>query len=77
MAHEVTVQLTAYHALEAHARDEIGIHENTAANPLQVTGSSTLAFSMSTLFLMFSILIIPEYYVCGVVMIVGISSLAL
>jgi vacuolar iron transporter family protein len=56
LAHEVTVQLTAYHALEAYARDEIGIHENTAVNPLQVTGSSTLAFSMGALFLMFLIL---------------------
>jgi len=77
LANEVAVQLTANHAREAHARDEIGIHENTPANPLQATGSSTLAFSVGALFLIFSILIIPEHYVSSVVMIVGISSLAL
>ncbi len=77
LAHEVAVQLTANNALEAHARDEIGIHENTAANPLQAAGSSALAFSVGALFPMFSILISPEHYVSSVVMIVGISSLAI
>lgn len=57
LAHEVAVQLTAHDALGAHARDEIGIHENTTANPLQAAGSSALAFSLGALFPMFSILI--------------------
>ncbi len=76
LAHEVAVQLTANNALEAHARDEIGIHENTAANPLQAAGSSALAFSLGALFPMFSILISPEQYVATAVMIVGVLSLA-
>jgi len=33
-----------------HASDEIGIYENTAANPLQAAGSSALAFSLGALF---------------------------
>lgn len=41
---QVTVQLTADDILEAHAQDEICIHENTRANPLQVAGSSAFAF---------------------------------
>jgi VIT1/CCC1 family predicted Fe2+/Mn2+ transporter len=45
-----------------HASDEIGIHENTAANPLQAAGSSALAFSLVALFPMFSISISPEQY---------------
>ncbi len=49
-AHEVAVQLMANHALEAHARDEIGIHENTPANSLQAAGSSALAFSVGAYF---------------------------
>ena len=76
LAHEVAVQLTAHDALGAHARDEIGIHENTTANPLQAAGSSALAFSLGALFPMFSILISPDQHVATVVMIVGILSLA-
>ncbi|WP_425918564.1 VIT1/CCC1 transporter family protein [Acinetobacter sp. TSRC1-2] len=76
LAHEVALQLTAHDALQAHARDEIGIHANTAANPLQAAGSSALAFSLGALFPMFSILVSPERYVAMTVMIVGILSLA-
>ena len=77
LAHEVAVQLTEKNALEAHARDEIGIHENTAAKPLQAAGSSALAFSLGALFPMFSILLSPEQYIESVVMVVGVLSLAL
>ncbi|OAL81591.1 hypothetical protein AY606_02345 [Acinetobacter sp. SFB] len=77
LAHEVALQLTAHDALQAHARDEIGIHENTAAKPLQAAGSSALAFSLGALFPMFSILVSPERYVAMTVMIVGVLSLAI
>lgn len=77
LAHEVAVQLTAHNALEAHARDEIGIHDNTSANPLQAAGSSALAFSLGALFPTFSILLSPEHLVDKVVMVVGVISLAL
>lgn len=77
LAHEVAVQLTAHNALEAHARDEIGIHENTSANPLQAAGSSALAFSLGALFPMFAILLSPEGLVGKTVMIVGVLSLAI
>lgn len=77
LAHEVAVQLTEKNALEAHARDEIGIHENTVAKPLQAAGSSALAFSLGALFPMFSILLSPEQYIESVVMVVGVLSLAL
>ena len=35
LALQVATELTNHDALGAHARDEIGIHENTAANPIQ------------------------------------------
>lgn len=41
LAKEVAIQLTTHDALGAHARDEIGIHENTAANPIQAALSSS------------------------------------
>ncbi|MDQ8934796.1 VIT1/CCC1 transporter family protein [Acinetobacter rudis] len=77
LAHQVAVQLTEKDALEAHARDEIGINEATAANPLQAAGSSALAFTLGALLPMFSILISPEAYVSWTVMIVGVLSLAI
>lgn len=41
---EVATQLTAHNALEAHARDELGINDITQANPLQAALASGLAF---------------------------------
>ena len=43
---EVAKQLTAHNALEAHARDELGIHEMTEAKPLQAALSSGVAFTI-------------------------------
>ncbi len=44
LALEVAKELTAHNALEAHARDELGIHEMTASNPLQAAFASAAAF---------------------------------
>jgi VIT1/CCC1 family predicted Fe2+/Mn2+ transporter len=43
---EVAKQLTAHNALEAHARDELGITEMTEAKPLQAALSSGVAFTV-------------------------------
>ena len=40
----VAQQLTAHNALESHARDELGLHEMTQANPFQAAFASALAF---------------------------------
>ena len=77
LAREVAVQLTTHDALATHARDEIGIHDNTAANPLQAAGSSALAFSLGALFPTIAILISPEIHITKVVMLVGLLSLVL
>ncbi|WP_024771514.1 VIT1/CCC1 transporter family protein [Aquimarina macrocephali] len=47
---EVAKQLTAHNALEAHARDELGITEMTEAKPLQAAFSSGIAFTVGGLF---------------------------
>lgn len=44
LAHQVAVQLTSHNALEAHARDELGITEMTQAQPLQAALASGLSF---------------------------------
>ncbi len=44
LALQVATQLTAHNALEAHARDELGINEITEARPLEAALASGLAF---------------------------------
>ncbi|GAK76459.1 hypothetical protein JCM19296_2056 [Nonlabens ulvanivorans] len=43
---EVAKQLTAHDALGTHARDELGISEQTEAKPLQAALSSGIAFTV-------------------------------
>jgi VIT1/CCC1 family predicted Fe2+/Mn2+ transporter len=45
LAREVARQLMAKDALEAHARDELGISETTAARPLQAAMASAASFA--------------------------------
>ncbi|RKG31104.1 VIT1/CCC1 transporter family protein [Acinetobacter tianfuensis] len=77
LAHDVAVQLTAHDALAAHARDEIGIHDNTAAKPVQAAISSALAFSSGALLPMLAILLSSEHNIEAAVAIVGVLSLVL
>ncbi|MFP9116110.1 VIT family protein [Flavobacterium sp. RHBU_3] len=44
LAHKVAVQLTAHNALEAHARDELGINDIMQAKPFQAAVASACAF---------------------------------
>jgi VIT1/CCC1 family predicted Fe2+/Mn2+ transporter len=44
LAHEVAVQLTAHDALEAHARDELGMSAHRMAQPFQAAWASAIAF---------------------------------
>ena len=44
LAQEVAIQLSKHNALEAHARDELGINEMNQANPLQAAAASGGAF---------------------------------
>lgn len=46
LASEVARQLTARDALQAHARDEIGITEHLAARPLQAAAFSAVSFAI-------------------------------
>lgn len=45
LAHEVAVQLTHHDALGAHARDELGLSEQTGARPLQAALASAASFT--------------------------------
>ena len=77
LAHQVAVQLTEKNALEAHARDEIGINEMTAAKPIQAATSSALSFSIGALCPTLAILLSPDNYLEKIVLLVGVLSLAI
>lgn len=49
LAMQVAIQLTAHNALEAHARDELGINEITQAKPLQAALASGSSFVLGGL----------------------------
>ncbi|RKR84720.1 VIT1/CCC1 family predicted Fe2+/Mn2+ transporter [Mucilaginibacter gracilis] len=49
LAHQVAIQLTKHDALQAHARDELGMNEITTANPLQAALASLASFTMGAL----------------------------
>jgi VIT1/CCC1 family predicted Fe2+/Mn2+ transporter len=49
LAAQVTEQLMAHDALGAHARDELGLSETTAARPLQAAMASAVMFSAGAL----------------------------
>ena len=77
LAEQVAIQLTAHNALDAHARDEIGILEHTSAQPFMAAFSSALAFTVGSLFPLVSILLLPEHLLDKGVMLVGVISLGI
>lgn len=60
LAREVAKQMMAKNALEAHARDELGITEITIARPLQAAIASAISFSCGAFVPVLSILIFPK-----------------
>ncbi|MEL6258585.1 MAG: VIT family protein [Pseudomonadota bacterium] len=72
LAQQVAQELMRTNALEAHARDELGISDLTKARPLQAAVSSALSFSVGAALPIIVALIAPYTHV-GVA--IGISSL--
>ena len=77
LAEDIAKQLTLHNALDAHARDEIGISDHTSAKPFLAASSSALAFSIGSLFPLISIMILPEQYLNKGVMLIGVLSLGI
>ncbi len=75
LAENVAKQLTLHNALDAHARDEIGISAHTSAQPFLAASSSAVAFSVGSLFPLLSIMLLPNAYLAKGVMLIGILSL--
>lgn len=60
LAQQVAEQLMAHDALAAHARDELGLTEVTAARPLQAAVISALTFSLGALLPLSMVMLYPH-----------------
>ncbi len=72
LARQVAQQLTAKDALTAHARDELGISEITAARPVQAALTSAATFSAGAAMPLLTVIVSP---VSTLVLIVSAASL--
>ncbi|RYZ66253.1 MAG: VIT family protein, partial [Proteobacteria bacterium] len=60
LAHQVAVQLTDHDKLGAHLRDELGIHPEELARPLQAAWISAASFGVSALVPIGAMAVTPE-----------------
>lgn len=61
LAAQVAQQLMAHDALSAHARDELGIHETSAARPIQAAFTSAITFSVGSALPLLTALLAPTH----------------
>lgn len=74
---EVARQLTRANALEAHARDELGITEIHAARPIQAAFSSAASFAVGAILPLIAAVFTTAEFVTPVVAIVSLLALAI
>ena len=77
LAAQVAEQLMARNALEAHARDELGLSEELAARPLQAAFASAAAFALGAAPPMVIALAAPEPYVTPAIALASLVVLAI
>ena len=77
LARQVAEQLMAHDALDAHARDELGITEALKARPLQAAGASALSFAVGAALPLLMVLLVPAAALLGAVFGTSLVFLAL
>jgi VIT1/CCC1 family predicted Fe2+/Mn2+ transporter len=77
LARKVADQLMAKDALGAHARDELGISEVTAARPVQAALTSAATFSVGAAMPLLMVIVAPPSAIVPVVSIASLAFLAL
>ena len=75
LAVEVVDVLSRRDALEAHARDELGITDDTAANPSQAALASAASFMVGGLPPLLAVLLVPAAYVLWSIFGVAVATL--
>ncbi len=82
LALEVAKQMMAHDALSAHARDELGISDLTAARPLQAAGFSAVSFAVGAALPLAVAWLAPERFLiwaiagCSLCFLAGLGALA-
>lgn len=61
LAAQVAQQLMAHDALSAHARDELGIHDTSAARPIEAAFTSAITFSVGSALPLLTALLAPTH----------------
>ena len=77
LAHQVAVALTEHDALEAHARDEIGLTDLSQAKPIHASVASGLSFIAGAILPIIAILLLPAQTLVWSLASVTIVGLAL
>jgi VIT1/CCC1 family predicted Fe2+/Mn2+ transporter len=77
LAREVARQLTSNDALKAHARDELGISEFTAARPIQAALTSAITFAVGAVLPLIVVLIAPPAQLAWAVAVASLAFLIL
>lgn len=77
LAQQVAEQLMHHNALEAHARDELGISATITARPVQAALTSAATFAAGALLPLLVVLITPAAYLLASVITASLLSLAL
>ena len=76
LANQVATQLMEHDALEAHARDEIGISDTLSAKPLQAAWTSALSFSLGVAPPLLTLWLVPSHLAVPIVFAVSLIALA-
>jgi VIT1/CCC1 family predicted Fe2+/Mn2+ transporter len=77
LAAEVAHELTERDALQAHARDELGLAAERLARPLQAAWASALSFSAGALLPLLAVVLVPSSLRVAVAVAVTLVALAL
>lgn len=77
LAEQVATQLMAHNALEAHARDELGLSDTTAARPLQAAIASAVSFASGALLPLLAVVFSTRNLAAPVTVIVSLLGLAI
>ena len=77
LAAQVAAQLMAHDALGAHARDELGMSEETKARPIQAAAASAASFSIGAAFPLLAVILSPANGLIAIVTAASLVFLAL
>src|SRR3569623_907476 len=77
LAHKVAAQLMAHDALDAHARDELGITQTLAARPIQAAAASAVSIAAGAALPLLVVSVSPREPLMGIVVLFSLACLAI